>query len=224
MAEINKIKMEEKTMSEETKYLKLARSAREEDNTEDAKKYYEMAYTDMPDNPEAKWYYAYYSLMDCVNKEIADRYSKLCNSLIPTLKLVKEITDEQEKADLANTIVDSWLPLKDAMVRAIMNVKVDGKMVLPYSDVEQVERDGVKILKTLGDDILLIFGDEKPYTDIAVKVWKERIDDYHASRGYRTNKEKGKKLWFDELAERIQEYDSSYVMPEFKQGGGCAIG
>jgi len=211
-------------MSEENKYMKLARSAREEDNTEDAKKYYEMAYTDMPDNPEAKWYYAYYSLMDCINKEIADRYSKLCNSLIPTLKLVKGMSDEQEKADLVGTIVDSWLPLKHSMVRAIRNVTVDGKMVLPYSDVTQVERDGDKILETLGDDILSIFGEKKPYTDIAVKVWKERIDDRHAFSAYRNYKDKGQKLWFDELAERIQKYDSSYVMPEFKQAGGCAAG
>ncbi len=211
-------------MSEENKYLKLAKAAREEENTEDAKKYYEMAYTDMPDNPEAKWYYAYYSLMDCVNKEIADRYSKLCNSLIPTLKLVKGMSDEQEKADLAETIVDSWLPLKHSMVRAILNVEVNGQMVLPYSDVTQVKRDGDKILETLGDDILSIFGEKKPYTDIAVRIWKERIDDRHALSGYRNYKDKGKKLWFDELAERIQKYDSTYVMPEFKQAGGCAAG
>ena len=48
-------------MSEISKYLKLARTAREEDNSEDAKRYYDMVRTEDPENGEAKFFYAYYA-------------------------------------------------------------------------------------------------------------------------------------------------------------------
>lgn len=61
-------------MNERNKYLKPARTAREEDNTEDAKKYYDMVRTDDPENGEAKFFYAYYSLYEGKNGEIPQNF------------------------------------------------------------------------------------------------------------------------------------------------------
>ena len=61
----------------DTKYLKLARTARDENNGEDAKKFYDMVRVEDPENGEAKFFYQYYSLYEGKNIEIANRFIKL---------------------------------------------------------------------------------------------------------------------------------------------------
>ena len=213
-------------MSEENKYLKLARAAREEDNAEDARKYYEMARTEDPENIEARFFYQYYALMDCKNIEIADRYEKLINSIEPTLKMIAKSTlSDSEKVELVTEIVGKTLPLKNVLLDIMYGLKVDGESVLPSSHMSSVTHNGIEFERNLGDKLIAIFGSKaSPYTDLAVNLWKERIREFHATGGKRGYKDKGKKAWFDELADKIKVYDPSYVLPEFKQEGCISIG
>lgn len=70
----------------ENKYLKLAREARSEGNSEDAKKFYDLVRTEDPENGEAKFFYAYYALYEVTNGEIAKRFTNLCNALKTSVK------------------------------------------------------------------------------------------------------------------------------------------
>ena len=70
------------------KYLRLAREARAENNSEDAKRYYDMVRTENPDNGEAKFFYGLYSLYEGKNIEIAKRFANLCNIVIPSVNKV----------------------------------------------------------------------------------------------------------------------------------------
>ncbi len=56
--------------------LTLARRAREEDNAADARKYYELALLEVPDDWEANFYFAYYRLME---SPIADTRTGMAN-------------------------------------------------------------------------------------------------------------------------------------------------
>ena len=49
---------------EESKNLKLARMARKENNSEDGKLFYGKVREEDPENVEAKYFYAYYSLYE----------------------------------------------------------------------------------------------------------------------------------------------------------------
>lgn len=202
----------------EEKFVKLARAARAENNVEDAKKYYEMMYIEMPDNAEAKWYYTYYTLMDCKNVEIPEKYVNVCASLVPSLKLATFIEDEKEKAYLVLDITSDFIKLKNAVISSIL--KIDA---LPSSYVQTVKKTAQTTERRLGDDIIEIFGEVEPYTTYAVNIWKRLIDERHMNP-YRNYQDKDKTLWFEEMAKKIQKYEPNYIMPEFKQAGGCVTG
>lgn len=75
-------------MDNQNKYLLLARRAREDNNTEDAKKYYDMVRTEDPDNIEAKFYYSYYRMMDCKQGQAAGEFITFCNSINSTVSML----------------------------------------------------------------------------------------------------------------------------------------
>ena len=73
---------------EESKYLKLARQAREEGNAEDAKIYYNKVREEDPENGEAKFFAAYFAMQDGTNGELPRRFSNLCSSVVPAVRLI----------------------------------------------------------------------------------------------------------------------------------------
>lgn len=91
----------------ENKYLLLARRAREEDNSEDAKKYYDMVRTEDPDNAEAKFFYSYYKLMSGTKGHAYSDYVTFCNGIEPTLSMVMASNESYEdKKALVKSIVE----------------------------------------------------------------------------------------------------------------------
>ena len=75
-------------MENQNKYLLLARRAREDKNTEDAKKYYDMVRTEDPENVEAKFYYSYYKLLDSTNGQAAGNFVTFCNGMNSTMSML----------------------------------------------------------------------------------------------------------------------------------------
>jgi len=75
-------------MENQNKYLLLARRAREENNVEDAKKYYDIVRTEEPDNVEAKFFYSYYRMLGCKQGQAADEFITFCNSINSTVSLL----------------------------------------------------------------------------------------------------------------------------------------
>ena len=66
---------------EQSKNLRLARQAKAENNTEDAKLFYNKVREEEPENGEAKYFYAYYSMYEGKNKEIHRRKKKESNDM-----------------------------------------------------------------------------------------------------------------------------------------------
>ena len=85
----------------ENKYLTLARRAREEENKEDAKNYYQMAKTEDPDNAEARFFAPFYDLLTSKNGEVYSKFTNFCKVLTPVAKAVISSADsEEEKTEL----------------------------------------------------------------------------------------------------------------------------
>lgn len=83
----------------ENKYLTLARRAREDKNTEDAKKYYDMVRSEDPENVEAKFYYSYYKLLGCTNGQAAGEFVTFCNGLSSTISMIIDSDMEIREKD-----------------------------------------------------------------------------------------------------------------------------
>lgn len=201
-------------MSEESKYLKLARTAREEDNGEDAKNFYNMVRTDDPENAEAKFFYQYYSLYEGKNGEIPDRFSKLLNSLDTSLKYIAQSKDsEEEKLKLLKDIVNAFTPMTWSLNRYMNTLFVGSgqnrSRVFSNTEIKNTSTSGVIALNKLGDSIEKMFNGNPEAMKIAATAWKESVS---LRQKWYAFKFEGQTP--EEIAAKIQKVDSSYEMPK----------
>ena len=92
--------------TEETeKLLLLARRARNENNSENAAKYYDMVLQEDPNNWEAAFFQVYFQSMQCKIMNIASAAISVANCLEGTVGLIADLEDEKEKDDALQTIV-----------------------------------------------------------------------------------------------------------------------
>lgn len=200
-----------------SKYLINARNAREEKNSEDAKRFYDMVRTEDPDNAEAKFFYSYYSLREGTNGEIALRFGRLCNVVIPTIKaLAKSEDSKEEKMSVLKAVGDAFIPETWSLNRYMNHLTVgtgsNQERVLSDSDITSVCKNGVNTLYAMGDEIESTFAGDSTAMQVAVAAWKEAITLTQKWYSY-----------FDEslpakYAEKIKRIDPSYEMPK---KGGC---
>lgn len=96
--------------SEDTqKLLILARRAREENNSENAEKYYDLVLQDEPNNWEASFFQVYYQAMQCKIMDIANAAISVANNIVSTMRLIADMEDTD------NNEVDS--PRKEVSVK-----------------------------------------------------------------------------------------------------------
>jgi len=202
-------------MSEISKYLKLARTAREEDNTEDAKKYYDMVRTDDPENGEAKFFYAYYALYEGKNGEIPKRFSNLCGALKSSIKMVKESNgSDAEKINDCNAIIDAFIPVSWSLNRYMNNKNHEKKVgdsyikVFEMSQISSVCKEGMATLKDVGDLVATLFGPSPEGMNMAVKLWKEYVT--LAQKWYSYAPKGDAEVY----AAKIQKVEPSYELPK----------
>ena len=202
----------------ENKYLRLARVARDEDNGEDAKKFYDMVRVEDPDCGEAKFFYQYYSLYEGKNGEIASRFIKLVNVLNSSVKMISESSDtEEDKLETVKAIVNAFTPMPFSINRYMNNLTIkvgnETKRVLSNADIKSACETGVIGLYNLGDAIEKYFGSTPAAMNLAVKAWKEGVSLQQKWWAY---KYAGKTV--EEYGAKIQKIDSSYEIPK---KGGC---
>lgn len=198
--------------------LKLARATLDVD-IEKAISYYELVYNEMPENLEAKWFYLFGLVARTSDNEAIDNYNKLYQIFYPALEYVATFEEGREKQSIVATMIQGFTPLYDILYeRVITNLWKTSLVEFVQLMPEPLDK------KKLAEDILRIFGDEKPYCLLAVGIWKELIAVRFRYSEYRNFQDRGKELWFDELAKRIKVYDPTYEMPQFKQAGCISFG
>jgi len=205
------------------KYLKLARTARAESNTEDAKRYYDMVRTDDPENGEAKFFFAFYALYEGKNGEIPKRFSNLCAGLKSSIKLVKDSdSDESEKISTIGEILDAFLPEAWSLNRYMNNKNRETKVgdsyvrVFDASQISSVSKEGLATIKDIGDFIASIYSTSPEGMNLAAKAWKEYVS--LAQKWYAYAPKGDAEIY----AAKIQKVDPSYEMP--KKAGCISFG
>lgn len=92
--------------TEETeKLLVLARRAREENNSENAEKYYGMILQEDPNNWEASFFQVFYQSMQSNLLNISNAALSVANNLDSTMKTISELSDEEEKNKALDTVI-----------------------------------------------------------------------------------------------------------------------
>lgn len=197
----------------DNKYLRLAREARTENNSEDAKKFYEMVKIDNPENGEAKFFYAFYCLYEGKNSEIATRFVNLCMTLEKSVKKVAESNDsDDEKLAIIEAIADSFIPETWNLNRYMNNLTVgsgnDRQRVLSNNDIISVCKNGMQGCYDLGDAIEKFFAGNDKAMLVAVRCWKEGVSLQQKWYAY------GDKTAPERYTLKIKKYDFSYEMPK----------
>lgn len=205
--------------------LKLARAAICKNEFKNASVHYEQVHKELPENLEAEWFYLFGVLVaDPIDGNTAKNYTKLDKNFYPTLEYIATFEESEEKQSLVFAMITGFPPLKDIVHQAMLQLLVKDRSAIPMEDAGTVSIAPDVDKKRLADNILTIFGDGEPYGLMVANIWKALIAERYQWSEYRNFQDKGKELWFDELAKKIKKYDPSYEMPQFKQAGCISSG
>lgn len=200
---------------ENSKYLTLARQARAEGNSEDAKNYYDKVREENPESGEAKFFYAYYALYEGTNGEIPKRFANLCQVVPTALKMIKnsELTEEEQIKTLSE-IVNAFVPEVWAENRYMNHKNRETKIgdsyvkVFDSSAITACGKNGMQAIRNLGDEIEKVYPNNKDAAQLSVVAWKEYVS--LAQKWYAWAPKGEAEVY----AEKIKKIDPSYEMPK----------
>lgn len=208
---------------ESSKYLNLARQARAEDNSEDAKLYYGKLREADPENAEAKFFYAYYAMYEGKNGELLTRFTNLCKSLSSALQMVKRSSvSEEEQLVTIHEIVSAFVPEPWSLNRYMNSKNRETKVgdsyvkVFEASTITSCSKVGMSTIRDLGDTIVSLYPNDMQAAKIAIIAWKEYVSLAQKWYAYAPKGEA------EAYAEKIKKIDPAYEMP--KKAGCISFG
>ncbi len=200
---------------EDNKYLTLARQARADGNSEDAKTYYNKVREDDPENGEAKFFYAYFALYEGKNGEIPQRFGNVCQAVFSAVKMVKSSTAPvAEQYATISEVVNAFLPMTWALNRYMNNKNRETKVgdsyvkVFDQSSITSSCKKGMFAIRDLGNELESIYGGDADAMAIAVLAWKEYVSLAQKWYAYPPKGEA------EIYAEKIKKIEPSYEMPK----------
>ena len=200
---------------EESKNLRLARQARAENNTEDAKTFYNKVREEDPENGEAKYFYAYYSMYEGKNGEIPTKFANLCKTLTSSINFIMEsAVSKEEKIQSISEIVNSFVPETWTLNRYMNSKNRETKVgdsyvkVFDFNAITSVCKNGMASIKELGDKVEKLFIADAECQKLAVIAWKEYVS---LSQKWYSWAVKGDAEIY---AEKIKKIEPSYEMPK----------
>lgn len=137
-------------MSEQSKYLLLARQARKENNSEDAAKYYDMVRTDDPENGEAKFFYAFFRMMCGTKAEAFTLFMNLCSCVLPAIELIDASNETVEfKRNLSVDIVKHMQEAREVVIMGSLDGRLDDVINVYCTNMLSL---GTRLLETYSGD------------------------------------------------------------------------
>lgn len=205
--------------TEETeKLLLLARRARDDNNSENAEKYYGMVLQEDPNNWEAAFFQVYYQAMQCKIMNISSAAYSVANNVDSTMRLIADISDEEEKNKALDTVIvyaQSIAALLSSGAISHYNQfstadnalsECSNRIVAAKTIHEMLENSLKKYFSGDKNRLLNVLKAENSFISSNGKFF---------NANYRTNVT-------NSLSEEIKALDSSYTPPTV-QTGGCYV-
>lgn len=189
------------------KLYQIARRARDEENNQNAAKYYEMILMKDPSSWEANFYTVYFQAMSCKIGEIPTAATSVNNCISNTFKLIKEnVSDVEERKRAISEVYNKAKKVSDMLFNAnqswYRNLDPSIKPKFQSQSFSSAIAAG-GIMKTVCDKICDIFyDDDAVLSTIGVKILKNRI-----SQGIAVNAA-------DRYVKVIQKYEPTYQPPQ----------
>ena len=201
------------TTDELANLYQLARRARDNNDSENAVKFYGMILVKDPNSWEAAFYNVYFRAMSCKIAEIESAAHAIENCLGSVFLLIRDYVPKEEQASAVGEVT-----LKSASI-AVMFQSAAGDHLRAtdpcirseykqeFCDRQCAARD---ILYTCGDKIEEIFDGDDTITAFAAEAWKIGITIHKGVHPSLQN-EKANRGMIYYFAKRIEKYDKKYT-------------
>ena len=215
------------TSGELANLYQIARRAKDDNNSENAAKYYDMILVKDPTSWEASFYVVYFKAMSCKIIQIQSAAISVSNCIDTVLKLIKDhVSGKDEQIKAANEVALRCTLISSMLYNGAKNhydgigSEIQGNYTQEMINNCCAARD---IMYILGNNIDSVFGDYSELHETAVEAWKEGINKHNSLMSYFAQKETNKNIIM-EYVSKIQKYESSYSAPDINtSSGGCYV-
>ena len=194
-----------------TKLYQIARRARDDNNAENAAKYYDLILQEDPMSWEASFYTVYYSAMQTNIANIQSAAHKVHNCLGSVLGLIRDQLPEEEQAKAVGEVSVRVGTISTMLANAAKNhydntdASIKNNYTQEYIDRVAAARDTVY---DLGDMIEKTFSADAT-RQFAPSLWKIGISLHKTILPQLADQSFNNRL-IDQYAKKIGKYDSSY--------------
>ena len=174
----------------------IARRARDNNDSENAARYYDLILAEDPLSWEAQFYTVYYQQMQTNIANISNAVIKLSNCISSVLRLVADSSEEQEmKIKNVKEIADKIISIAELLCESAkehydgLSSDIKGKYTQEYIDRIFAVKD---LLYNLGNQIDSVFVKEE-FQVFAVRAWKRGIEKHKSVFPFLANQEPNRK-------------------------------
>lgn len=214
------------TSKELDNLYQIARRAKDDNNSENAAKYYDMILVKDPTSWEASFYLVYFKALECKIAQIQSAAITISNCIDTVLNLIKDYVSNRDEQILAVQEVTLRCVYISGVLYTGAKNHYDGigSQIKPDYTQEMVSNcmSSLTIMYKLGDYIESIFDDYEELFVCIAESWKNGIDKHNQLMPYLANKNVNKEI-MAEYTSKIQKYDKDYQMPTVQNNGGCYI-
>ncbi len=206
------------TSKELENLYRIARRARDDDNRENAAKYYEMIQVRDPSSWEAAFYAVYFRAMACKVAQIRSAAKNVANCIDTVLGLIREnVQDKKAEKEAYTEVAQRTMTVARMLFNGAKNHYTRADDMWKLTDCLW---SATKCAYTLGDELDRVFGSEEKANDLSLSAWKQGIEWHQTVISYKTLGKKEDRKIVQEYASKIKKYDPCYSVP---QKGGCYV-
>lgn len=202
-------------MADVKKYLQAARQALQEENYEDAKKYYDMVKTEDPTNAEAKIQYQYCKFRDCKKGEAYNFYSDFMSVVTHAVDNISASDmPTQEQLEFLSTLFDNSIDALSICRKCMSDIAIQGDNTFTKSSGLYTAH--ILFAKNFGDAVAKKYATNSEGMQLACKAWKSFVNRINGCTFF--SKTDPVLETIPAYVEKIQKVDPSFTFVPKKRG------
>ena len=201
----------------------LARRAKDENNSDNAARYYDMILLDDPTSWEAAFYYTYFKAVGCKINEIESACLSIKNNIITVFNLIKDYIDTSEEQKTA--VIEVAKRCQTFATLMFYNAKSyfeEHPSGIRGNDIQNMlDRcyAATTLMYSIGDNINNIFPNNVSLNTIKTSIWKDGIKMHCSLLRYAANASVYRKI-IRVFVDKVQAIEPTYKSPNLY---GCYV-
>ena len=197
----------------------IARRARDDENAENAAKYYDMILVKDPESWEAAFYVVYFKAARCRIMDIKSAANSVRNCEYSVLTLIRDQVPEENQLAAVKEIV-----FRSALIATLLatsakshydgiDSEIKNQYVQEYVDNAGAARD---IMYTCGSGVEEIFRNREEIAKLSADAWKTGIEIHTKLLSYLSDVSGNEKIIYS-YGEKVGKYDPEYERNTFEE-------